>query len=317
MSRRRSKQLTPPPTLPEQMPPARSRYYRPRRPFSWWGLAIGLIIGLGMGLVYAWVENPIVEVSTEPWQLRSDDRALYMVGVALAFAGDSDLNRAVDRLLTLQSEGEARDPFQEMANTACQLASTGYVDSNSGLRAIRSMMTFYQLQGRTGCADTLIPASNLEPTAVVQVELPTPTLRPPATKTPTPDSAPNLTPTQRVIVVPTSVPQRDFVLADIATFCNANLPGVIEVFVQDFGSVGLPGQPVQVRWDSGRSRFFTGLKPERGPGYADFQMEEGRGYIVEIPGRSDPTQPLTAGTCTAENGQRSITSFRVFFLPAR
>ena len=316
MSRRRSRTPAPPPTLPEEMPPPRSRYYRPRRPFSVWGLVIGLIIGLGTGLVYAWSVNPIVEVATEPWQLRSDDRALYMVGVALAFAGDSDLNRAVERLLTLQAEGEAKDPFQEMADTACQLASTGYVDSNSGLRAIRSMITFYQLQGRTGCAETLIPASNLEPTSVVQVELPTPTLRPPATKTPTPVSSPNATATQRIVVVPTSVPQRDFVLADIATFCSANLPGVIEVFVQDFGSVGLPGQPVQVRWDGGRSRFFTGLKPERSPGYADFQMEEGRGYIVEMPGRSDPTQPLTAGPCNTDSGAQSITSYRVFFLPA-
>lgn len=312
MSRRRNPPL--PPSLPEEMPPPRSRYNRPRRPFSVWGLFLGLIVGVGVGLVYTWTINPVVEVDTEPWQLRRDDRAQYMVGVALAFAGDSDLNRAVARLLTLQNE--ATDPFQDMAETACRLASTGYVDSSSGLRAIRSMMTFYQLQGRTGCADTLIPATNLESTAVVQVELPTPTLLPPATKTAIPASSPNPTVTQRVIVVPTSVPQRDFVLADIATFCDANLPGIIEVFVQDFGSVGLPGQPVQARWDGGRSRFFTGLKPERGPGYADFQMEPGRGYVVEMPGRSDPSQPLTAGDCTAENGQRSITSYRVFFLPA-
>ncbi len=314
---RRSRTPRPPATLPEEMPPPRSRYHRPRRPFSLWGAAIGLILGISVGLVYTWTVNPVIEVSTEPWQLQPEDRAQYMVGITLAFAADSDLNRAVDRLLSLQAEWETNDPFQNVANTACRLASTGYVDSNSGLRAIRSMMTFYQLQGRTGCADTLLPASDLQPTAIVQVELPTPTLLPPATKTPTPASSPNATTTQRVLVVPTSVPQRSFVLADIATFCNARISGMIEVFVQDFGSIGLPGQPVRVRWDGGESRFFTGLKPERGPGYADFQMEEGRGYIVEMPGRSDPSQPLTAGPCTDPNtGAAGVTSYRVFFLPA-
>ena len=314
MSRRRSPR--PPKTLPEEMPPPRSRYNRPRRPFSLWGVVIGLILGISAGLVYTWEVNPIVEVSTEPWQLRAQDRAHYMVAITLAFAGDSNLNRAVERLLTLQMQGSATDPFQDIADTACQLASTGYVDSNSGLRAIRSMMTFYQLQGRTGCADSLIPAGDLQSTAVVQVELPTPTLIPPATKTPLPVSSPNPTSTQRSLVVPTSIPQQDFVIANITTFCDADLAGVIEVFVQDFGSVGLPGQPVRVRWDGGQSRFFTGLKPERSPGYADFQMEANQGYIIDMPGLSDPSQPLTAENCSLETGGTSLRSYRVFFLPA-
>jgi hypothetical protein len=317
MSRRRERSPHPPSTLPEEMPPPRSRYHRPRRPFSVWGLVIGLILGVSAGLVYTWEIDPIVETATAPWQLRASDRAHYMVAVTLGFAGDSDLSRAVDRLLTLQMAGAMADPFQEVAETACRLASTGYVDSSSGLRAIRSMMTFYQLQGRSGCADVLIPVVAVQPTTVVQVELPTPTLLPPATKTPAPLSSPNPAATQPLVVVPTTVPQREFVIANISTFCDAVISGVIEVFVQDFGSVGLPGQPVRVRWDGGQSRFFTGLKPERGPGYADFQMDEGRGYIVEMPGRSDPSQPLTAEPCNLESGGRSLRSYRVFFLPAR
>ncbi len=313
MSRRSPR---PPRTLPEEMPPPRSRYHRRRRPFSLWGVVIGLILGISAGLVYTWEVNPIVEVSTDPWQLRAQDRAHYMVAITLAFAGDSNLNRAVERLFSLQMEGNATDPFQDIADTACQLASTGYVNSNSGLRAIRSMMTFYQLQGRSGCADTLIPAGDLQSAAVVQVELATPTLIPPATKTPLPVSSPNPTSTQRSLVVPTSVPQQDFVIANITTFCDADLAGVIEVFVQDFGSVGLPGRPVRVRWDGGQSRFFTGLKPERSPGYADFQMEANQGYIIDMPGLSDPSQPLTAENCSLETGGTSLRSYRVFFLPA-
>jgi hypothetical protein len=300
------------------MPPPRSRYNRPRRLFSLWGLIIGLIVGISGGLVYAWAINPVVQYSTDPWQLKPDDRALYMVGVTLAFNYDGDLNRAVQRLLTLQQQGAPPgDIFQQVADTACQLASTGYVDSNSGLRAIRSMMTFYQLQGRKGCADTLIPAGDVQPTAVVEIDLPTPTLPPPATKTPTPVSAAAASPTPAVVIVPTSIPQRDFVLANVATFCDEEISGIIEVFVQDFGGTGIPGQAVRARWDGGQSTFFTGLKPERGPAYADFKMEEGKAYIIEMPGRSDPsTESLIASPCSSETGARAITSYRAVFLPA-
>ncbi len=307
----------PPPTIPEEMPPPRSRYNRPRRLFSWWGLVIGLIVGLGAGLTYAWAINPVVQYSTEPWQLKPDDRARYMVAITLAFAGNSDLNRAVERLLTVQGADGNADIFQRVADTACRLASTGYVDSNSGLVAIRSMMTFYQLQGRTGCADTLLPASVVQPTARVVIDASTATLPPPATKTPTPVSVVQSSPTPPRVVVPTSVPQRDFVLANVSTFCDANISGVIEVFVQDFGGVGIAGMPVRVRWDEGDSTFYTGLKPERGPAYADFQMESGKGYIIDMPGRSDPSsQQLVAATCNADNGQEALVSYRAVFLPA-
>ena len=306
-----------PTTLPEEMPPPRSRYNRPRRPFSLRAFLIGVALGIGAGLGYAWVLNPVVEYSTEPWQLRQEDRDQYMVAVALAFAGDGNLERAVERILSLYPRrAPALNPFQDFADAACRLATTGYVDSNSGRRAIRSMMTFYQLQGKTGCADALIPDIAAQPTTVVQIELPTPTLPPPATKTPTPPGAAAASPTPPRIIVPTSVPQRDFVLANVSTFCSEDISGVIEVFVQDFGRVGIPGQAVRVRWDGGQDTFYTGLKPERGPGYADFQMEAGREYIIEMPGRSDPSaQALGAVPCTTETGARAIISYRAVFLP--
>ena len=314
MSKRRP---APPSTLPEEMPPPRSRYNRPRRLFSVWGLVIGLLVGIGGGLIYAWAINPVVEFDTEPWQLRKEDREYYTVAIALAFAGDSDLNRAIDRMRSLQGQNVSIDIFQQMADTACELARGNYVDSNSGLNAIRRMMTFYQLQGRAGCAENLIPAVALEATTVVQIDLPTPTLLPPATKTPTPISLSQVSPTPPRIIVPTSAPRRDFVLANVSTFCDSSISGVIEVFVQDFGGVGLPGLPVRVRWDDGEDVFFTGLKPERGPAYADFQMEAGKGYIIDMPGRADPSSDqLVAANCTADNGEPSLISYRAVFLPA-
>src|SRR5690242_15320050 len=152
-------------------PDRQSKYRRPRRPVSLLALFLGLIAGIAGGLVYAWVANPRVEFDTEPWQLNEQDRAQYIIAITLDYSYDGDLSRAVNRLIARKPKAE---PIQEVADVACKLAATGYVDSSSGLRAIRSMMLFYQLQGRTGCADTLIPVSDLG-TGVVNIDVPTPT----------------------------------------------------------------------------------------------------------------------------------------------
>jgi hypothetical protein len=294
-------------------PDRQSKYRHPRRPVSLLALFLGLIAGIGAGLVYAWVANPRVEFDTEPWQLNDQDRAQYIIAITLDYSYDGDLSRAVNRLIALKPKG---DPIQEVADVACKLATTGYVDSSSGLRAIRSMMLFYQLQGRTGCADTLIPVTD-SGTSVVSIDVPTPTVAPPASKTPTPEGAARATPTPSRPVLPTTQPQTDFDPPVIRTYCDTALSGLIEVFVQDFNGDGIPGQAVRVRWDGGESTFFTGLKPERGPSYADFQMEAGKGYTIDMPGRSDPSdQPLVADPCTTEAGKQSVTSYRVYFRQA-
>ncbi len=290
-------------------PDRRSKYRRPRRPFSTWGLIIGLILGIGGGLAYAWAINPRVEFNTEPWQLNKQDRAQYIAAVTLRYAYDGDLNRAVEGLLALKPKS---DPIQEVADVACDLATTGYAETGTGLRAIQSMMLFYQLQGRKGCADTLISAN--QPTVVVNVDVATPTAQPPATKTPTPDRPNQATPTQPIFA-PTVQPKTSFVIASIRTDCDAEFSGVIEVRVQDFGGDGIPGQAIRVRWDDGSSTFYTGLKPERGSDYADFQMEAGKAYTVEMPGQSDPSQPLGATPCTTADGKQAITLYRVYFRP--
>ncbi len=301
---------------PEELAPASRKYRRPRRFFSPIGVILGLILGLAGGLTIAWVWLPVEEYDVEPWQLHQVDRAHYIVAIALSHSYDGDVNRAVRRLLDLRL---APDPIQAVADTACQLATTGYVNSTSGLRAIRSMMALYQPQGRAGCADTLIAADTIEPTVVIEIALPTATftLEPPETKTPTPQALATATPFQ--FAAPTAAPQRDFDLISVNTTCSAQDSGLIQVFVYDTnGTTGLPGQRVRVRWDEGESIFFTGLKPERGAAYADFEMEAGKTYLVDMPGRSDPLrEPLPAVPCTdPTTGERALTTYRVIFRAA-
>ena len=292
------------------------KYLRPRRYVSWVGLLLGVALGVAAGLLYAWEISPVKEYDVAPWQLNSTDKTQFIAAIMLAYAHDSDLNLAVSRLLDLHLPG---DPIQAVADAACELATTGYVDNSSGVHAVRAMMTFYQLQGKTGCADKLMAPQETEPTTVVNVVVPTATLVPPPTKTPAPEGTPRPAPTPFAVVVPTSAPpQSDFTLANVSTFCDVNESGVIEVYVQEANGDGIPGQKVRVRWDSGSDTFVTGLKPERGAGYADFQMTDGSGYLVDLPGHSDPTgEPLTAAPCTTPDGQRATTSYRVVFQPAQ
>lgn len=289
-----------------------SRYQRPRRFFSMPGIVLGLLLGIGGAIFFAWNLAPIQEFDTEPWQLRDDVKDQYVVAIALSYSRDDDLGKAINRLVSLQLPG---DPIQAVADTACRLATSGYVNSSSGLNAVRSMMRLYQLQGRAGCADSLISSENVQSGEVVTIDLPTPTvtLTPPATKTPTPEAA-FPTPTSVLVIVPTVPPQNDYTLIGVSTNCSAAISGLITVQVNDSAGSGIPGAEIRARWDGGESRFFTGLKPEESPGYADFQMDSGKDYIIDMPGHADPIQqPLSAVPCTSPTGERALISYRVVF----
>ena len=290
-----------------------SRYRRPRRLFSLSAIFLGLLFGVAGSLFFAWNFAPIQEFDTEPWQLNAATKDQYVVAIALSYSRDNDLARAINRLVGLQLPG---DPIQAVADAAWRLARTGFVSSSSGVNAVRSMMRLYQPQGPAGCADSLISAGDGEGGSVVTIDLPTPTqtLTPPPSKTPTPASAFS-TPTPFLLNIPTVAPQNDFDLVGVSTNCGTNISGLITVEVYDVdGSTGLPGQEVRVRWDDGESRFFTGLKPEFSPAYADFEMEAGKDYILDMPGHADPlSQPLSAVPCTAPAGERAVISYRVVF----
>lgn len=291
----------------------RSRYERPRTYISWVGLILGILLGAGGGIYYAWNLAPVEEVNISPEQLRETDRNHYLVAIMMNYAYDGNLNRTIQELVTLDLPGN--DPIQAVAVIACDLARTGYVDSNGGLNAVRSMMAFYQGQGKAGCADELLPAIDLQPTREIRGVLPTPTLRPPASKTPTPPGTIQATDTPLPAPQSTDAPQRDFELVSLRQMiCSEEIAGVIEVRVVDFNSQEIPGQPIRVRWSGGQSNFVTGLKPERGQGYADFDMQPGIAYTIEMPGLSDPTSsPILADECITENGETSVKSWEVIF----
>lgn len=274
------------------------------------GFAFGIILGLLLGLGCTWLLGPIKESSVAPYQLRPEDRHHYMAAIALEYMQRGDLGRAVSKLTELRS---SPDPIQAMAAAACELGRRGYLESGSGAAAVRAMTVFYQLQGRRGCADRLLPA--LEITRTKAIPAPQPANEampaPPPSKTPPPSIG--LAPPM-IGIVPTRPARRSFAGRLASVFCDPALPGIIEVSVVDLRGDGLPGERIRVAWGDKASIFVSGLKAERGDAYADFEMETGIDYTIDMPDASDSFDAsLSAESCLADGGYESLESYRVVF----
>lgn len=77
--------------------------------------------------------------------------------------------------------------------------------------------------------------------------------------------------------------------------------GQLRITVLD--EIGSPQANVEllIRWDEQDEHFFTGLKPEKGAGYADFSMQEGQLYDLVIVGvQSGVAQGLATNGCENE-----------------
>jgi len=139
----------------------------------------------------------------------------------------------------------------------------------------------------------------------VYVHTPTPTFTPWPTNTPMSTetsalflaatsvlqpSAPELTPawappTATPSPSPTPEPEAAFRVQERQPVCEAGGGGWIRVYVRDAEGRGLSGVAVRVTWSDGEDVFFTGLRPDVDPGYADFQMQPGVIYAVAVADR--------------------------------
>ncbi len=108
-----------------------------------WYLLTGLVIGLIIGLVYAWLVNPVDYVDTVPGSLRDDYKDQYRLMIALAYAANNDPVRAAERLKLLDD----RDPARALTEQAQRiLAEDGSMDDARALGALASALELSVLQ---------------------------------------------------------------------------------------------------------------------------------------------------------------------------
>jgi hypothetical protein len=62
------------------------------------------------------------------------------------------------------------------------------------------------------------------------------------------------------------------------------------------------GVLVIVTWAGGEDRFLTGLKPEKGPGYADFAPMPGTLYTLRLGENGEAVTDLAGLMCTPTSG---------------
>lgn len=277
---------------------------------------VGLLLGLGSGLFYGWQISPVIERNTHPDQLREEDRQAYVIAIALDYGYTGDILRAANLLATVNPE---RDPFQLAADVACDLTRGGQIRTGADIVAMRHLISIFSPQ----------PGVNIACDLSVYATAPAPTL---ATFAPSSTASPTSTQISTKTVAPTAlVPVATFTPEISVTagateryrvvfqrqFCNPNSSGIIEVIVRT-PTEQVPGIEVAVSWSTPtglqEQRFFTGLKPEKGNGYADFKMEAGPSYLVSLPGRSDGSERVSATPC---DEQGTLLSHEVIFQEVR
>lgn len=276
-----------------------------------WYLLTGLILGVILGLVYAWVVSPVEYVDAGPNTLREDFKDQYRLLVALAYLADNNYARAQARL------NELKDP--DMAQTIAMQAQRFLADGRPEME--------------TRSLGLLAVALGEGPTPIVTLHTSTASPTPSPTFTPTPvvveptttqsaetgaatPSARTLEPTATPLPsrTPTATPGAPFLLRQQSLVCDPLMTeSLIMVNILDAAEQEVPGVEVIVSWDGGEEHFFTGLKPELGLGYADFSMGSGVIYILRLADGGQPVPDLTPAECEGDSGTRYYGSWLLVF----
>lgn len=284
-----------------------------------WYLFTGLILGLAIGLVYAWVISPVRYVDTTPAALRADFKDQYRALIAVAYLSSGDLERAKARLQLLQDENlsqklaiqlqvaqSAGAPESEIRGLALLIASLnpelGLSPPSTSLSASPTAEATFTLTP-TPVVLTLTPtsaqiASQATMTASITLSVgPLPTVTPLPTLTPSP------------------TPGAPFILKEQNLICEtAYRQPSIQVEAFDAAGQPVPGIELIVNWPSGEDHFFTGLKSEISPGFADFAMTPGIVYTLRLADGGEAVTGLTATECEARDGSRYWGSWKLIFI---
>jgi hypothetical protein len=280
---------------------------------------VGFGLGVGIGLVITWVVWPVEYYDTDPFDLRNEHKDDYVVMIGAAYCQDGDLELATHRLNQLG--------FDDVRQVVVRLFQTyeeaGYGDETRCLALLAydvgvedvALLPYIE-------TPTATPEIIVTPTATPTVEptlVPTPTEVPPE---PTPTATelppePSATPTQpppTASPTSTTATDVDFQVAEQHDLgCSGEGAGdYILVHVRDEDGRGLAGVEVMVSGPEGEDSFFTGLKPEVGPGFADFLVTAPGTYTVQVlDGASQTAEGLDFDdTCPAESPYHS---WRVVF----
>lgn len=291
-----------------------------------WYLLTGFVLGLGFGLVYAWLISPVRYVDTSPASLRADFKDQYRALIAAAFAANGNLPRAQARLELLDDP----DAVRSLAEQAQRTLAEGRSASEAQALGILAVALG---QAPTAPPASALPAQTRSPSPAAPAS-PTAAASPPAAFTPSPqsgspDAGPSPAPTGQTPTagrtslptgepLPTRTPTPSlaapFVFKKRSFLCDQRLgQPLIQVLAEDARGEPVSGVEVIVAWQGGEEHFFTGLKPELGAGYADFVMSPGFAYSLRLAEGGEVISELTPAECETASGTRYWGSWLLVF----
>jgi cell division septation protein DedD len=254
---------------------------------------LGLAVGVGLSLAYAWGFNAPALEETTPAALNPNDKEIFTVLVAAAYASDGELDRAKKRLAGLED--------LDIESTIVSLAER-YVREDHDVRDVRALARLADGLGKTSASvrpfvatptvtATPTPTKTpVPPTATATRPKPTATATPKPTRTPTATKTPaSPTATRTPTLTRTATPQPDLFRVVQSTALCGEADGMLRVYVRDGNGDPIGGAQVLVDWPGGSDQFFTGFKSDVDPGYADFGMEPGDIYQVSLANRKSET----------------------------
>ncbi len=250
-------------------------------------VALAVAAGLGAGLFYTWIVDPI-ETGSSPDSLYIGDKLVYLTVIGDLYAYEGDLEEAQARLALL----DVRADGPTLASLIEQ-----YLDGGGAPEDVRNLARLAQDLGASG---GVLLVFGPPPTPTTVVPTVTPTLNPLVSPTP----------------LPTATPLPAFRLVERTALCaEPQQPGRIRVWVMDRAGAEMAGVEVSVSWAEGQDHFFTGLRPEMGLGYGDFEMQPRVVYDVTLAGvDAETAQGLSAalGARTCPSGTVAL-DWRLIF----
>jgi hypothetical protein len=275
-----------------------------------WYLLTGLLIGLALGLLVAWVISPVEYVETAPASLRADFKEGYRSMIASAYLATGDLGRAQSRLSLL---GDA-DPVQALTLQAQNALAVG--DPNGSAYALARLADALKQPP----SDVSVSPTTMIVALVTKVTTSGVTVT--TSSRPTDMLTPIYTLTPRPTRTPTPTVGAAFILVPQENVCEVNLSeGLLQIEVQNAAGQPVPGTEIIISWEGGEEHVFTGLKPELGDGYADFIMTPNIVYTVQLArwggsstaAQHQPVTNLSAPSCPTDGGDSYHGGIRLLF----
>jgi hypothetical protein len=271
-------------------------------------LIVGLLLGLVGGLIFTWFVMPLRYFDTYPPMMAARYRQDWIRMATWSYGLDGNWERTQTRLLNL--------PPSEIAAVSTEALERAAAEGRPAeiLQRIAGLALAYGASGpgvsvyAEGDGALALPATEQLPSPTVPlVELsPTETATP--RPQPTPRSAaaagtatpPALTMTDPIsIVSQTLTCELEPILA-----ISLEMSQTVSIRGRETqGLVGLPMREIWLIWDDGADRAITGLRPQKGLGYADFAVVPDRTYNLYIDSPSGrPILTLQVEPCPPAEG---------------